>query len=643
MLRKLTRTIKDEISIWRLAAIPGIALIFMVIIARLTGSLQVLEWMFFDTFLRMRPSELIDERIVIIGINEEDIKQIGRYPIPDAEIAALIKEIHSYKPRIIGLDIFKDIPVEPGNKELRKVLKENKAVIGIEKVLEPNKIAPPLDLPTKQVGFVDIIPDLDGQYRRYLLWTPTPTNSSNVQDKFSLSLRLATAYLSAEKIALAEEIGNSDAIRFDSTELPIFDSSTGGYVETDAGGIQMLMNFRNSKEGFLVLSLHDIKNHKVPKDILRNKIVLIGMTAATSDLFDTSAISGLKLNGNIYGVEYHAHATSQIINAVLNRRPLLKTWSDPWDYLWIVIWGFIPIIIGRLTQSVWKNLLFVTASIISLIGLGYLLLSWWGWWIPVAPSLLILVINGVGLSAFAFYQHDQALKSQIYERNRTIDETFNEIHSGPLQTLAITLSNLRTQELRQEKLISQLEKLNYEIRDIGEHLKQRYLNSEEVLRLGSSLVLNLNEPIHYLFDEVYNSTLKRKDLKNLNTIKIRTRDFEPIDDKYLNIEYKRELCQFLEESLCNIGKHAKGAKSIQVTGKNYDGYYSLSIQDDGCGINSFTENKGTKQCKRLAKKLVGKFKRESISPRGCLCEISWFLVDKRNFLQRMQFQLKNRI
>lgn len=125
------------------------------------------------------------------------------------------------------------------------------------------------------------------------------------------------------------------------------------------------------------------------------------MTAATSDLFDTSVISGLELNRNwktsLYGVEYHAHATSQIINAVVNGRPLLKTWLDNWEYLWIIIWGSVPIFIGRLAQSVWQNLLAVAASIICLIGVSYLLLIWCGWWIFVAPSLLILLINGVGL------------------------------------------------------------------------------------------------------------------------------------------------------------------------------------------------------------------------------------------------------
>ncbi len=637
MLEKIRQRVKDEIPIWRIAAIPGIALILIVVLARLTGSLQFLEWMLLDTFLKMRPHEAVDEKVVIVGINEDDIKKIGRFPIPDREIAGLIKKVHSYKPRIIGVDIFKDVPVEPGSKELGQIFKENKDIIGIEKILKPDKIGPPPNLSRKQVGFVDIIPDKDGKYRRYLLWSPNLENPNNGEEKFSFSLRLATAYLFAENITLNQDMNYSHAIRFGFTELPIFASNTGGYVNTNDGGLQILMNFRNGKGSFRVLSLHDIKNNKINPNILRNKIVIIGMTAITvTDFFNTSAISGIKLKGQISGVKYHAHATSQIINAVMNGRPLLKTWSDNWEYLWIIIWGFVPIIIGRLTQSVWKNLFAVATNIICLTGVGYLFLMWWGWWIPVAPVLLILVINGVGLSAFAFYQHDRALKSQINERQSTIEYTFTVIHNGPLQTLANALSQLRTEELSQEKLISQLETLNHEIRDIGDFLKKDALNSEEILRLGSGLILDLNKPVNELFYEVYNSTLQRDDLKYLPNIKVKTRSFEPINDKYLNLQQKRELCQFLEESLCNVGKHAHGAKRIQVTGKKQDGWYTLSIKDNGCGINSSSESKGTKQCQDLAYKLHGTFRRESISPKGCLCEISWRLIVRKNFLQNIQ-------
>lgn len=628
MLQKFTKIIKDEISIWRVAAIPGIALILIVIIARLSGSLQVLEWMLLDTFLSLRPSEPIDEEVVIVGINEEDIEKIGKYPIPDREIAKLIKNIQSYEPTVIGLDIFKNISIEPGGEELRQIFKESQNIIGIEKVLKPGKIAPPPDLSQEKVGFVDIIPDTDGKYRRYLLWTPNPENQQ--EDKFSLSLRLATTYLSTKNITIGNGNYDPNAIRFGTTELPRFYPNTGGYVETDDGGTQILMNFRNGKEKFRILSLHDIKNSQINKSLLKGKIVLIGITATSvRDFFNTSAISGLELNGNIHGVEYHAHATSQIINAAINERKLLKSWSNNWEYLWIIIWGFAPILIGRLTQSVGLNLLAVGATSICLVGVGYTLLVYWGWWIPVAPGLIILLINSVGLSAFTFYRHDQALKSQIHERQYTIEYTFTIIHNGPLQTLANALSQLRTQELPQEKLILQLENLNHEIREIGDFLKKEALNSEEILRLGSGLVLDLNKPVNELFYEVFSSTLQRNDLKYLSAIRAKTRSFEPIDEKYLNIECKRELCQFLEESLCNVGKHAKGAKRIQVTGKNNDGQYILSIKDNGCGINSRVENKGTKQCKDLACKLNGTFVRESLTPKGTLCQLTWFLRNNR--------------
>lgn len=645
MFRQIVRLVKHEIPIWRIAAIPGILLVFIVIFARLSGSLQILEWMLFDIFLRTRPHESLDREIVIVGINEDDIQKIGRYPIPDIEIANLIEKIQSYKPRVIGLDIFKNVPIDSGSNTLNQIFKESTNVIGIEKVLSPDPIAPHPDLSKEKVGFVDIFPDIDGKYRRYLLWTPHPkVPNDSKQDRFSLSLRLAENYLSAENIYLEKNISESGCIKFASTEIPIFDSNTGGYVNTDDGGIQTLINFRNGEKNFLVISLHDVKNNKIQANLLQDKIIIIGMiNNSTSDLFYTSAISGLKIDRKISGVEYHAHATSQIINAVINERPLLKSWSDSWEYMWIVIWGITPIIIARLTQSVWKNLFAVSTSSVCLIVIAYLSLICWGWWVPVAPVLLILVVNGVGLSAFAFYRHDQALKSQINERKRTIEYTFNVIHNGPLQTLANSLSSLRTQELPQEKLILQLEKLNSEIRDIGDFLKKETLNSDEILRLGSGLILDLNKPVNELFYEVYCSTLERNDLKYLSAIKIKTRSFEPIDSKYLNIAHKRELCQFLEESLCNVGKHAKGAKFIQAIGKSNGGLYTLSVKDNGYGIHSSTESKGTKQCKSLAHKLSGNFKRKSLSPQGCLCEITWPLVVRKNFIQKIYFQLRSRL
>jgi CHASE2 domain-containing sensor protein len=90
-----------------------LVVIGIVAIARLTGSLQFLEWIALDHLLRSRSPEPTDTRIVILGIDELDIRQIGAYPIPDAAIADLITLLQRYQPAVIGLDVFR-IPLSQG-------------------------------------------------------------------------------------------------------------------------------------------------------------------------------------------------------------------------------------------------------------------------------------------------------------------------------------------------------------------------------------------------------------------------------------------------------------------------------------------------------------------------------------------------
>ena len=614
MQRGITRRIKQEIAVWRVGALPGIAVIGMVVIARLTGILQSLEWSALDYFLRLRPWEPIDERIVIVGINEADIQSVGAYPIPDREIAALLRKLQAYQPTVIGLDVLRDLPVEPGYAERVGAFKGIKNLIAIEKVL-PIQIAPPPELPLSQVGFSDAITDADGRLRRVLLGTPTPKGY-----KFSLSLRLAEAYLSTQGITLENGIRDRNAMRFGKTELPRFNSNSGGYVRTDAGGVQVLLNFRSGQARFRTLSLNDIKTGKFNPSWLRSRIVLVGITSPGVDIKNTAAIADENPgDGLVYGVEIQAHAVSQIISAVLDERSLLRVWSDGWEYVWIFAWGVLGIGCGRLTQSPLWNLLGVGVASIGLIGCSFLLLIW-GWWIPVVPAMLVLVINGISLTAF--YQYDQALRLRISDRQCIIDSTFDTIHNGPLQTLANLLRNAREQDLPQDELISELEHLNHELRAVYESMRRETLTQGENLYLKSDLELDLQAPIHEILYQVYNHTLER-DLPCFKTLKIKIRTFDPIDSQHLSVEQKRGLCRFLEEALCNVGKHAKGVTRINVVWTLKDGWYILRVTDNGEGICSDAEGRGTQQCRNLARQLRGKFVRSPHFPKGTLCELTW--------------------
>ncbi|NEP29646.1 CHASE2 domain-containing protein, partial [Moorena sp. SIO3I6] len=162
----MKRFTEEEIQSWRVGLMPGLVVIGLVILFRLTGVLESLEWIALDSFLRWRPEESIDKRILIVGINEQDIQGIGTYPIPDRDLASLLRKLATYNPRAIGIDIVRDLPVEPGYTDLVAAFQAINTVIGIEKALpdqDGNTINPPPTLPPEQVGFADVIPDADGQ------------------------------------------------------------------------------------------------------------------------------------------------------------------------------------------------------------------------------------------------------------------------------------------------------------------------------------------------------------------------------------------------------------------------------------------------------------------------------------------------
>lgn len=125
--------IKAEWNIWRVGALPGLGVIAIVIAARLAGWLQGVEWLALDTGLRLRPAEPTDDRIVMVTFTERDFQQLGTVPsqISDRDIGQLLKQLQSYQPAVIGLDIFRDQPHEPGHAELETLFRSTKTLIGI--------------------------------------------------------------------------------------------------------------------------------------------------------------------------------------------------------------------------------------------------------------------------------------------------------------------------------------------------------------------------------------------------------------------------------------------------------------------------------------------------------------------------------
>lgn len=255
--------------------------------------------------------------------------------------------------------------------------------------------------------------------------------------------------------------------------------------------------------------------------------------------------------------------------------------------------------------------------------ISYLLLLWC-FSFPIIPAVIILVIHGIELIALFHYHH--ALRLGMKTRQGVIESTFETIHNGPLQTLAKVLRLLRCQDIKPPELIpkveQELEKLNSELRGIYEFLQQESPNQDSKLYLANNLVINLQDPFHEVLYQVYSYTLDRE-FPYFKTIKIKIHHFESIDERYLTMEEKRGIARFLEEALCNVGKHAIGVSKLQVTFSLLAGCYTLRIIDNGSGIKLDKQGRGTQQFINLARRLKGKFRRSPLSPQGTICELSW--------------------
>ncbi|MGV0026624.1 CHASE2 domain-containing protein [Phormidesmis priestleyi] len=396
---------------WRIviAIAPSIAGLVMLI--RFSGSLQPLEWWSLDQLLCLRPLELPESRIVVVEIQEADLRKVKKWPMSDTLLANLLTKIRQQKPAAIGLDLYRDLPVEPGHAQLNQVFQTTPNLIGITKAISDEKGAainpPPKLKELDQIAANDIVVDSDGKIRRGLLYL-TDQNDNNVM---SLPLTLAAIYLEQKNKPLT--VSEQQQLKFGEIALPAFRGNDGGYVRSEDGGYQILLNYRGAQSSFLRVSMSDVLANKVSANLLRDRLVLIGPVAESlRDVFYTPYSHDLrniaKAPPQMPGVYYHANLTSQLLSTALDDRPLIKTWDKSIELLWIVAWSIVGTAgswLLRPTGKVRHPLQIVLRrSLIPLAAVGSVGLAYgafvMGWWIPLVPGLLALASSTLAVTAY---------------------------------------------------------------------------------------------------------------------------------------------------------------------------------------------------------------------------------------------------
>jgi CHASE2 domain-containing sensor protein len=619
---------------WR-QVLPGLVVLGIIVGARMLGLFEGLELKMLDTLLRWRPAEPTDERVLIVGINEADIQQMGDYPIPDGDLAELLKKLDQHQPRAIGIDIYRDFPVAPGHEEFVDTLAALPNVVGIEKVLY-NPVPPPPSLPPEQVGFIDLPLDADGFVRRVILGEYGADGGYH----FALSLQLARIYLNDLGMNLDNGVRDPHAMRFGDTELTRLNPSTGGYVRANISSNEVFLNPRSGPTPFRIVSLQEVMDDEVDPAWIEDAVVLIGITSlSVKDLVNSAAVASDN-PGLVYGVEIQAHATSQLIHAVVEGRPLLRTWPDALEYLWIIVWGGVSILLIRWISSPSWYLLAIGLTGLGLFAISYGLLWVGALWIPLVPTLVAFSVNGLVLPGF--YLYDQTLRSRIAqrqrlieERQRVIEQTYNDIHNGPLQTLAILLRD-SGETMAWPEALPKLRLMDEELRSIYESLLATPPAVEGLNVQPKPANPREQTLLHERLAEIYHQTLQR-DFPGFKSINLKLVNFECLNADGLSSDDQQALCHFFEETLCNVGKHANQPTRLTINCQATDHENVIHVEDNGKAASapqsaSKLNGRGTRQAKQLASHLHGTFDR-TITEAGTRCELRWPIERRKGWLQ----------
>lgn len=342
-----------------------------------------------DLFFRLRPLEPVDERILIVGIDEADLQTYG-FPIPDQELAQLLQTLNAAKPRAIGLDLYRDLPTPPGHRELTQALQTIPNLVGIEKVetdRSPAILPPPPLQQRNMVGFNNVEVDADGRVRRGLLYNASLRGNQLLQ---AFALKLSLIYLEPEGIT-PEAANRANDLQLGRGVFYRFRPNDGGYVRALDGGYQFLANPRGPAGYFDHVSMQDVLSGRISTEQIQGRIVLIGsMAPSVKDRHLTShSYSLLEEPKYVYGVELQANFISQILSSALEGRPEIRVWPDTVEWLWIFLWAWFGAQICWHSRSAYSAIATTFGAAVA-ISIGAYLMFLLGWWIPVVPGLLSL-------------------------------------------------------------------------------------------------------------------------------------------------------------------------------------------------------------------------------------------------------------
>jgi len=304
-------------------AVPIIAIGagFFVLFTWSLGWWQSLENKTLDYRFKIRGNVKPAADIAIVTADEESIKALGRWPWTRSVHARLVDRLTAMGAKAIVFDVLFTEPESEhpqADRAFAAAIRRSGRVVlnnffqhSEGKLVNPLMPVPPL-LKHARTGFANAIAELDGVTRYQKLFTEYEGD--------------VMPYLAVEGLSVFLGKPSVDIIK--EADIPL-----NRYNE-------MLINFYGDYECFPYYSYHKVLTGKISDNRFKNKIVLVGGTAAA--LFD---ITSVPVSHTFPGVEVHATIMSNIL-----RGEFLRPWPSWLTFLLIMLYALLSaFLLGRMS------------------------------------------------------------------------------------------------------------------------------------------------------------------------------------------------------------------------------------------------------------------------------------------------------
>lgn len=403
--------------------------------------IQPIEFASYDLLFYLKPPEFVDERITIVEWDEKSISSLQESLISDSNLNKLIAEISSHNPRVIGLDLYRDIPVPSSRLDakenakahdrLNQTFKTNSKIIGIHKSVIPKMSPSPILAEKGRSAAADISPDTDVRLRKVYMFPTSDENGMPTEVPY-IGIALGYNYL-AQEGWLADNDPRGIKIHKGSKSSilkPLSPLAADNLTGKDSNW-KLFVNWRKTltdKNFNSVSAVNIIEGSSKSDYLFRDRLVIIGNSNNyNSDIHRTaidrwqqnlSSSSNWQQEQRTSGVEIVAQVSSSIISHVLNNRNLIYPVPEWILHASIIFPLFSLAVICEnhfntnilISQLWWKIFGYSILFISGLAIISFLCFEFMGVWFSVVPSIIGIILGGF---TYALLSNSEKEKSDL--------------------------------------------------------------------------------------------------------------------------------------------------------------------------------------------------------------------------------------